>query len=108
MAKPFFAYMLRCADGSYYVGHSDDLTRRIAEHWEGGRGGYTSKRRPLILVWSQKFSTREEAKAVEAQVKRWSRVKKEALIQHDWALLRGAARKRFPNQRSSRIPECPE
>jgi predicted GIY-YIG superfamily endonuclease len=80
----FFTYMLRCADGSYYVGHTENLEQRVAVHEDGSMGGYTSTRRPLILVWSDAFATREEALAAERQIKGWSRAKKEALIREDW------------------------
>ncbi|MFO1295518.1 MAG: GIY-YIG nuclease family protein [Rubrivivax sp.] len=69
--KPFFVYMLRCADGSYYVGHTDELERRIAQHRAGEIPGYTHERRPVELVWSQEAATREEALAAERQVKGW-------------------------------------
>jgi predicted GIY-YIG superfamily endonuclease len=80
----FFTYMLRCADNSYYVGHTDDLEKRIAEHHEGTHPGYTRHRRPVALLWSQDFSSREEALAAERQIKGWARAKKEALIRSDW------------------------
>ena len=80
MVRPFFTYMLRCADGSYYVGHTDDIERRITQHETGAGSGYTATRLPVQLVWFEEFPTREEAKAAEAQVKNWSRRKKEALI----------------------------
>ena len=57
----FWVYMLRCRDGSYYTGHTDDLERRIAEHDCGAIPCYTHDRRPLQLVFSQDFATREEA-----------------------------------------------
>ena len=80
----FYAYILRCADDSYYTGHTDDLDRRIAEHQSGLQPGYTQNRRPIELMWSESFPTREEALAAESQVKNWSRAKKEALIAGDW------------------------
>jgi tRNA/rRNA methyltransferase len=49
--------------------------------------GYTSSRLPVELVWSQDFTTRDEALAAERQIKGWSRAKKEALIAGDWDLL---------------------
>lgn len=85
--------MLRCRDDSYYVGHTDDLDRRIGEHQSGAIPGYTCMRRPLVLMWSQDFASREEALSAELQIKRWSRAKKEALIQGDWKALSQAARK---------------
>jgi tRNA/rRNA methyltransferase len=81
---PFFAYMLRCADGSYYVGHTEDLDVRVAAHQSGLIEGYTQKRRPVTLVWSQDFPDRDQALAAERQIKGWSRAKKEALIRGDW------------------------
>ena len=76
--------MLRCADGHYYVGHTDNLELRMAQHQSGMLGGYTLHRRPVELVWSQEFSSRYEALAAERQIKGWSRAKKEALIDGDW------------------------
>jgi tRNA/rRNA methyltransferase len=83
----FWTYMLRCADLSYYVGHTDDLETRFAAHQSGLIEGYTQKRRPLELVWSQDFAERDEAFRAERQIKGWSRAKKEALIRGDWDAL---------------------
>ena len=80
----FWAYVLRCADGSYYTGHTDELERRIAQHQSGELKGYTLTRRPVTLMWSQEFATRDEALRAEQQIKGWSRPKKEALIRGDW------------------------
>ena len=91
----FWAYMLRCADGSYYVGHSDDLESRIAGHNSGLIQGYTQARRPVHLVWSQEFAERDEAFRAERQIKGWSRAKKEALIRGDWGGVQVLARKLF-------------
>lgn len=96
--RQFFAYLLECADGSYYVGHTDDFQRRLAEHQEGGRGGYTAVRRPMTLLWCAAFATRDEAKAVESQVKRWSRAKKKVLSCGDVDALRLAAKKKWPRR----------
>jgi predicted GIY-YIG superfamily endonuclease len=57
MGRPFFVYMLQCANKSYYVGHTDDLERRVLEHHEGGKCAYTETRRPVQLTWSQEFAT---------------------------------------------------
>ena len=81
----FWVYILLCADNSYYTGHTDNLDKRIAEHQSGEIPGYTSSRRPVTLLFSQEFSTREEVIAVERQIKGWRRSKKEALIQGDWS-----------------------
>jgi putative endonuclease len=90
----FWAYMLHCADRSFYVGHSDDLDVRIAMHVSGEFGGYTSTRLPVTLVWSDEFPSRYEALAAERQIKGWSRAKKLALIRGDWALISKLARNR--------------
>ncbi|TVV72516.1 TrmJ/YjtD family RNA methyltransferase [Sphingomonas solaris] len=89
----FHTYMLQCADGSYYVGHTDDLETRLAQHQAGEAPGYTHNRRPVTLVWSEDFSDREQAFAVEKQLKGWSRAKKEALIEGDWETVRSLARR---------------
>ena len=80
----FWTYILKCVDGSYYVGHTDDLDGRIGAHQSGVIEGYTSSRLPVKLVWSQEFGDRDEAFAAERQIKGWSRAKKEALIRGDW------------------------
>jgi tRNA/rRNA methyltransferase len=87
MLKPFFTYMLHCADGSYYLGHTDELEKRIAEHQYGEGCAWTKSRRPVALVWRQEFPDRDAARAVEQQIKRWTRAKKEALIAGDFDLL---------------------
>ena len=88
---PFFAYILRCADGTYYTGHTDDLERRIAQHQSGELRGYTRDRRPVELAWSQDFPDRAEALEAELRIKNWSRAKKEALIAGHWVRLKDAA-----------------
>ena len=84
---PFWSYMLHCADRTFYVGHTDDLEKRIGEHELGLIPGYTASRRPVKLVWSDAFGTRAEAKEAERQLKGWGRKKKLALIRGDWALV---------------------
>ncbi len=90
----FFAYLLRCNDGSYYAGHTDDLEVRVAQHQAGALAGYTAARRPVTLVWSESFPSREDAFAAERRIKGWSRAKKEALIAGDWEKLRELSRNR--------------
>jgi putative endonuclease len=69
-------YMLRCSDGSFYVGSTrSDLNRRLHEHDSGALGGYTSNRRPVQLVWQEEFQRITDAIAVERQIKGWSRAK---------------------------------
>ncbi|URW76630.1 GIY-YIG nuclease family protein [Sphingomonas donggukensis] len=80
----FWAYMLRCSDGRYYTGHTDNLDRRIGEHQTGGYCDYTSRRLPVELVGNESFPSRIEALEAERIVGGWSRAKKEALIRSDW------------------------
>ena len=88
----FFVYILRCADGSYYVGHTDQLEARIAAHERGEIAGYTRKRRPVRLVFAEEFGTRQEALAREMQMKGWSRAKKESLMKGNWRRLEWLSR----------------
>lgn len=80
----FWAYMLHCRGGKFYVGHTDDLERRLGEHQTGVIPGFTADRLPVALVWAGEFPTRHEAVAFELQIKGWSRAKKMALIRGDW------------------------
>jgi predicted GIY-YIG superfamily endonuclease len=80
----FWAYMVHCNAGRLYVGHTDDLERRIAQHETGAIPGFTRNYLPVRLVWCQEFATSDEAKAAEKQIKGWSRAKKLALIRGDW------------------------
>jgi putative endonuclease len=91
-----FVYMLRCADRSYDVGSAtgDDLWRRIAEHETGAFPGYTHARRPIRLVWSERFDRITDAIAVERKIKGWSRARKEALINSDWSTIKLLAKRR--------------
>jgi predicted GIY-YIG superfamily endonuclease len=88
----FWTYILHCADGKYYVGHTENLEHRIAQHQSGLFGGFTLHRRPVELVWSEYFPTRYEALSAERQIKGWSRGKKAALIAGDWDLVSRLAR----------------
>ena len=87
----FWIYVLECADGTYYTGHTDNLERRMAEHQSGSIPGYTHDRRPIRLMFSETFPTRIEALERERQIKDWSRAKKEALFRGDWPAVSQAA-----------------
>ena len=92
----FWVYILRCADNSYYTGHTDNLEERLAKHKAGETEGYTSTRLPVRLVFSEQFPTREEALACELQIKGWSRKKKEAMMRADWVEVSRLARRGDP------------
>ena len=89
-----YLYILRCADGSYYVGTTTGgLERRLAEHQDGTFGGYTASRRPVTLVFHQHFMRLEDAARAERQVKGWRREKKEAMIGGNFAALPALSRR---------------
>jgi predicted GIY-YIG superfamily endonuclease len=78
-----WVYILRCADGLYYTGHTTNLERRLAEHQAGKGSGWTSHRLPVELVFAQEMADKERAFLAEQQIKKWPRAKKEALIAGD-------------------------
>src|ERR1700760_1919054 len=90
-----FLYILRCADGSYYIGITRTaLETRIAQHNACSFGGYTESRRPVTLVFSQWFERVTDAIENERKLKKWSRAKKEAFIRGDFVALRTLAARR--------------
>jgi len=97
----YYVYMLQCADGSYYVGVTNDLERRFGEHAFGiDPKCYTFERRPVELVHSSCFHEITDAIAWEKQLKGWSRKKKRALIDGDWARIKQlASRSKDPSRR---------
>ncbi len=76
----YFVYILKCSDGSYYVGHAEDIDVRVAAHNAGRGPVYTRARRPVCLLYSEPAATLDAAIAREKQIKRWSTAKKEALM----------------------------
>ncbi len=75
-----FFYLARCSDGSLYSGSCIDLKAREAKHNEGKGAKYTRSRLPIKIVYHEEFPTLKEARRREAEVKRWSKTEKEALI----------------------------
>ena len=88
-------YILKCADGSYYVGSTKNLELRIAQHQSGKGSRYTSGRLPVELVYGEEYERVVDAYAREKQVQNWSRAKREALIAGKPELLPALARKVF-------------
>lgn len=87
-----YTYILRCADGTYYCGWTNNLDRRLKAHNEGKGAKYTRSRRPVALVYYEAFSTKEEAMRREYEIKQLPRKKKEELIfkqQTDTSLCNG-------------------
>lgn len=84
----WYLYILNCADNSLYVGTTTNLDRRLEEHSAGKGGFYTRGRLPVSLLYQEKHPDRSTAEKREAQLKRWTRAKKLALITGDKALLK--------------------
>ncbi|WP_322921862.1 GIY-YIG nuclease family protein [Nocardioides renjunii] len=93
-----YVYMLRCADGSFYVGSTRDLFTRLFQHESGVGAAYTRGRRPVELVWHEEHENVALAFAREKQVQGWSRAKRLALIAGDYEGLPPLARKDFSRQ----------
>ena len=79
-AKAWHVYVLRCADGTFYAGATNDLARRTSAHAAGKGAKYTRGRGPLALAWKRRVKDRGAALRLEAAVKRLTRAEKEALV----------------------------
>lgn len=73
-------YIVRCADGSLYVGITTDLEARILKHNAGKGGAYTRSHKPVALVWHERAASESVARKREAELKKWSKEKKEKLV----------------------------
>lgn len=82
---PHYFYLARCSDGSLYAGTCVDLEQRTALHNSGKGAKYTRSRRPVTVVHHESFGTLSEARRREAEVKRWTKAKKEALASGQWS-----------------------
>ena len=83
----WFVYILACDNGSFYVGHTHDLSARFGRHRDGTGAAHTAVHVPTTVLYHECFPTELEAIQRERQLKRWSRAKKEALIGGDKELL---------------------
>ena len=88
-----FTYILRCADDSLYVGHTEDLASREQTHNDGKGAKYTAARRPVRMVYAEQHCLVVNAIARERQLKRWTHEKKEALIRDERVALRSLGRR---------------
>ncbi|MFC1679155.1 GIY-YIG nuclease family protein [Elusimicrobiota bacterium] len=80
---PHFVYILLCSNGKYYVGSTSNLEARLKDHNRGHGGKYTADHRPVKLLWHEEHESLSSARQREAQLKGWTRRKKEALIAGD-------------------------
>jgi putative endonuclease len=90
-----YVYILRCSDGSFYVGSAQNLAGRVKSHNDGRGAAYTFKHRPVHLVYTEAFRPETEAVTRERQLKRWNHEKKEALINSDLEGLKRLSKRRL-------------
>ena len=84
----YYVYILRCSNNSYYTGITNALNRRLVEHKQGKNiDCYTYNLRPLKLVYHQEFNDVLQAIYFEKKIKKWTRAKKEALINNDFDMI---------------------
>ncbi|GGW74023.1 putative endonuclease [Winogradskyella epiphytica] len=94
--KTYYVYILECSDKSYYTGFTSKLEARIRDHQIGTYlDCYTYSRRPVSLVFYAMFTDPNQAISTEKQIKKWSRAKKEALINNEFEKLPNLSKKKF-------------
>jgi len=76
----WFVYILLCNDESYYIGSSNDVEKRFKEHLDGKGGRYTRSHKPVKLVYKEELANKSEALKREAELKKLTRIKKQALV----------------------------
>jgi putative endonuclease len=92
----YCVYILKCADNTFYTGITSNLDKRLIEHQSGKHfGSYTFNRRPVQLMYYAEFSDVSRAIRTEKQIKKWSRAKKQALIEGEFEKLPNLAKKKF-------------
>lgn len=83
----WYVYILRCADDTLYTGITTDISRRLKEHNRKKGGAYTRASLPVKIVYKEPYQTRSQVQRREAQIKRWTKKKKLALIEANKAEL---------------------
>lgn len=78
-----YTYIVRCNDGTYYTGWTNDIEKRLKTHNEGKGAKYTKTRRPVTLVYYESFQTKEEAMRREWEIKQMKRGEKEKLLKKE-------------------------
>ncbi len=94
-----WVYVLECHDGSFYVGSTVDLERRVSQHNEGVGAAYTRHRRPVELRWAEFYTRVDDAFAAEKRLQGWGRRKRQALIDGNVDLLPGLASRSWAARR---------
>lgn len=80
MEKPWLVYILKCSDGTYYTGITNDLAKRVAKHNSGRGAKYTRTRAPVILMYAKPVGSMVDAMKEERRIKKLSREQKELLF----------------------------
>ena len=94
--KIYYVYILKCSDSTYYTGITSNLEKRVIEHVSGHhKDSYTFSRRPVSLVFYAVFTEPTKAIETEKQIKKWSKAKKEALINNEFEKLPNLSKKKF-------------
>jgi putative endonuclease len=92
----YYVYILKCADSTFYTGITSNLTQRLESHQSGKyKDSYTNNRRPVTLVYYCEFTDPNMAIDTEKQMKKWSKAKKQALIDGGYDELPNLAKKKF-------------
>jgi putative endonuclease len=91
-------YILRCSDGTFYVGSTNSLNTRVHQHQQGNGAFYTTRRLPVELAYFEEYRNIAEAFAREKQVQNWSHAKREALIQRAFHTLPELSKKKFKDK----------
>ena len=101
-------YILKCVDGSYYVGSTKNLELRFAQHQSGKGSRYTSGRLPVELIYGEEYDRVADAYAREKQVQNLGRAKREALINGNLEGLPPLAKKKFEKEKNINKPSLVE
>ena len=92
----YCVYILKCSDNTFYTGITSNLDKRLMEHQSGKHfGSYTFNKRPVQLMYYAEFTDVNKAIATEKQIKKWSKAKKQALIDGQFEKLPNLAKKKF-------------
>jgi putative endonuclease len=91
-----FVYILKCSDDAFYIGQTTDIEESLREHRSRKNVYcYTARRLPVSLVYFKEFVCPDEASAFEMQIKKWSRIKKQALIEGGFEAVKRLPKKAF-------------
>ncbi len=88
----WYVYLLECSDGSFYVGHTDNLQERITRHNQGRGAKHTASKRPVELLWEEAHESKVSAIKREKQIKGWTKAKKKALAEGNIEVLHTLAK----------------